>query len=106
MRQKIPKALREMVWLSNCGDKFFKQKCFISWCQNVITPFRFEVGHDIPVSKGGSSDLTNLKPICSNCNRSMGDEYTIKEFSRISLPSPRLFENFRYSKPDAQDCAM
>ena len=87
MKTKIPKALREQVWIRWCGDKFFRRKCLVSWCKNTITPFSFEVGHNVPESKGGATDMSNLRPICSNCNRSMGDEYTIDEFSLLSIPT-------------------
>jgi 5-methylcytosine-specific restriction endonuclease McrA len=96
MKAKIPAALREQVWLLYCSDRLFKHKCLVTWCENVMTPFQFEVGHNVPESKGGATDLTNLRPICSKCNRSMGDEYTIDEFSKLSRPSPKLWECFRY----------
>ena len=67
--------------MSRCGDKLFKHKCLVTWCENVMTPFQFEVGHNLPESKGGPTELDNLRPICGKCNRSMGDEYTIDEFS-------------------------
>jgi len=40
----------------------------------------FIVGHNIPFSKGGSSELDNLVPICGECNNGMGDRYTIVEY--------------------------
>lgn len=95
MKSKIPKALREQVWLSWCGEKF-RHKCVVVWCQNIMTPFTFQVGHNIPESKGGVTDLSNLRPICVNCNQSMGDEFTIDEFSKLSRPSAHLFECFRF----------
>ena len=101
MREKIPKALREQVWITYCGEKF-KHKCIVKWCENIITPFQFDVGHDIPVSRGGTNDLTNLRPICANCNRSMSNVYTIKEFSELSKRNSNLWECFRFSKEHAE----
>jgi hypothetical protein len=75
----IPKAVREQVWLKYFGKKF-ENKCFINWCDNVVNVFDFHVGHNIPSSKGGSIKITNLRPICSRCNLSMGDRYTIDEW--------------------------
>jgi len=97
MKAKIPRALREQVWILWCGDKNFKHKCLVEWCENIITPFNFEVGHNIPESKGGATDINNLRPICSQCNRSMGDEYSIDEFSALSHRKEvkHLFECFR-----------
>lgn len=81
-KQKIPKALREQVWLTNFGKKF-EHKCFIPWCTNKINVFDYHVGHNIPESKGGQLCLENLKPICSRCNLSMGYQYTITEWMKL-----------------------
>ena len=95
-KKKIPSALREQVWLINFGDRHFKNKCVVEWCENIVTPFNFEVGHNIPESKGGQTSIDNLRPICSKCNKSMGSEYTIDEFSELSKRTSRMFECFRY----------
>ena len=87
MTARIPKALREQVWLKYSGANFLTQ-CNVAWCSNKITPFVFEVGHNIPSSKGGLTSIDNLRPICSSCNKSMGNRYTIDEFSRLSQPWP------------------
>jgi len=88
MKEKIPKALREQVWISHMGKKF-EAKCYIRWCKNRITVFDFQCGHNIPESKGGKTDLSNLKPICSRCNSSMNDSYTIDEWVELSKPSSK-----------------
>ena len=66
-----------------------------------MTVFDFESGHNIPESKGGTLNIDNLRPICAKCNRSMGDDYTIDEFSRISKRSARLWECFKYIEPSS-----
>ena len=45
-----------------------------------MTVFDFQCGHDIPESKGGSTDILNLIPICSRCNSSMSNNYTFQEW--------------------------
>lgn len=82
-KQKIPKALREQVWISKIGRKF-DSKCRTTWCSNVITVFDFQCGHDIPESRGGTTDISNLEPICSRCNLSMGNEFTFKQWCGMS----------------------
>ena len=79
---KIPKALREQVWLCYFGKKY-ETKCYINWCCNNINVFDFHVGHNIPESKGGSTILENLRPICSRCNLSMSNNYSIDEWNRF-----------------------
>ena len=78
----IPKALREQVWIKYFG-KNYKHKCYIKWCKNDITVFDFQVGHNIPESKGGETVLENLRPICSRCNSSMSNNYTIDEWNKL-----------------------
>lgn len=79
-KKVISKKLREEVWLKHFG-KTFSSKCPIQWCTREISVFSFEVGHNIPESKGGKTTIDNLIPICGDCNRSMGDRFTIDQFS-------------------------
>ncbi len=95
---KIPKALREQVWLKEFG-KIYIAKCPTTWCENKITVFDFQCGHDIPESKGGETILENLVPICSRCNLSMSNTYTFKEWNLLSKPKlslTRWFQQFVY----------
>ena len=84
-KQKIPKALREQVWLRDMGKKY-EGKCKIVWCENRMTVFDFQCGHDTPESNGGETILENLVPICSRCNLSMSNTYTIKQWNQLSKP--------------------
>jgi len=84
-KAKIPKAVREQVWLSEFG-KVYQHSCYVRWCQNDITVFDFHVGHDKPESKGGTLDIDNLRPICARCNLSMNDTYTITQWSLLGKP--------------------
>jgi 5-methylcytosine-specific restriction endonuclease McrA len=70
-RKSLPQKKRINVWknmfkTSNVGN------CYC--CQDVIEQHTFECGHIIAVAKGGSDDITNLRPICSSCNKSIGTE--------------------------------
>ena len=83
IKQKIPKALREQVWIKIFG-KTFESKCYINWCQSNINVFNFHVCHNIPESKGGLTVIENLFPCCANCNLSMSNKYTIDEWNKFS----------------------
>lgn len=87
-RDSIPKALRSAVWMKYVGNTF-DSKCYVDWCQTSMNPFSFEVGHNIPQSKGGSTTIDNLRPICSQCNKSMGNRYSIIEFSELFKEKPK-----------------
>lgn len=78
----IPKALREQVWLHYIGQKF-ESKCLVEWCNNIINVFNFEVGHNQPKSLGGLTTMNNLMTICSRCNKSMNNNYSIDEWNKI-----------------------
>lgn len=82
----IPAAFREQIWIRDCG-KTFEAKCPTPWCQNRITVFDFQSGHNIPESKGGPTKPENLLPLCSRCNQSMGDRYTFDEWSVLAPPA-------------------
>lgn len=76
------KKIREQVWIHHNG-KNFETKCYVSWCTNIVDVFNFQVGHDTPKALGGSNTLINLKPICQNCNQSMGSRYSIAEWNQL-----------------------
>jgi 5-methylcytosine-specific restriction endonuclease McrA len=82
-KQKIPAAFREQIWMRDCGQKF-QSKCLTRWCNNTITVFDFQSGHNIPESKGGQTVPSNLVPICSRCNLSMGNRYTFTEWNALT----------------------
>jgi 5-methylcytosine-specific restriction endonuclease McrA len=79
----IPRALREQVWVRYAGP-VFERKCLVPWCENRMTVFDFHVGHDVPESQGGATEIGNLRPICPRCNLSMGAQYTVQQWSRLS----------------------
>ena len=84
-KAKIPKAVREQLWLRDVG-KEFEAKCMTSWCKNRMTLFDYQCGHNIPESKGGATTIENLRPICSRCNASMNNKYTIDEWDKLAKP--------------------
>jgi len=81
-KKNIPKRIREKVWTDNFG-KIFERSCYIHWCKNKINVFNFHTGHNEPESKGGNLDLSNLRPLCSRCNQSMSNGYTIDEWQKL-----------------------
>jgi hypothetical protein len=82
---KIPKALREQVWITHAG-RVFETKCSVTWCKNQINVFDYQCGHNIPESKGGKTNIGNLIPICARCNISMGNLFTIDQWNSEFAP--------------------
>jgi 5-methylcytosine-specific restriction endonuclease McrA len=70
-KKYIPATIKRLVWNTHIGEQIGKTKCM---CCNVtdITQLSFNCGHIIAESKGGATIVSNLKPICQNCNSSMG----------------------------------
>lgn len=96
-KQRIPASLRQMVWIKY-NEESFRSKCQVAWCNNIITPFTFEVGHNKPESKGGSTTIDNLMPICAACNRSMGNHYSITEYSETFAENRKPIKPIKPSK--------
>ncbi len=69
-RRKIPKSVKIKVWEKYFGLNTAVGKCYV--CGRPIHITDFEVGHNKAVSRGGSDRISNLRPICATCNRSMG----------------------------------
>jgi len=70
-KKGISSTLKRLVWNRNIGEEIGKAKC--SCCKSTdITQTSFHCGHVVAESKGGPTQVNNLKPICQNCNSSMG----------------------------------
>lgn len=81
MKKSIPKHLARLVW-EHYNGPVWEAKCVVSWCDTMCHCMSadWHVGHDIPQSLGGSSCVSNLRPICCNCNLGMGSRMSITEW--------------------------
>jgi len=70
-RKSIPKKIKMDLWNRYFGKGKAYGKCFV--CGDKIHTHHFEAGHVVPASKGGGESISNLRPICFGCNRSMGN---------------------------------
>ena len=82
-KRAIPKHIRTLVWNKHIGADNANAKC-ISCKEERIDCRNFHCGHVLSESKGGDLTITNLRPICSHCNLSMGtrsmNEFTLEFF--------------------------
>ena len=70
-KKNIPSTVKRLVWNTYIGEDIGKSKCLC--CKTTyITQLSFHCGHIISEKNGGEINVTNLKPICQNCNSSMG----------------------------------
>lgn len=80
-RKSVDKNIRKTIWNTYIGSDVIKHKCLCCKLAH-ITNTEFEVGHIQAFANGGTDEITNLRPICSACNKSMGTknmrEYVIE----------------------------
>jgi hypothetical protein len=79
-KKPIPATIKRLVWNTHIGEEIGKSKCI---CCKItdITQLSFHCGHIIAESNGGQLIVSNLKPICQNCNSSMGTK-NMNEFMK------------------------
>ena len=79
-KHKIPSSVRHEVWKRYVSEIYRKGKCFCCRTSD-IEESNFDCGHVISRNNKGPISLENLRPICGQCNRSMGtqnmDEFII-----------------------------
>ena len=69
-KKSISSTIKKLVWNTNIGEEIGKAKCVC--CKSTdITQMSFNCGHVIAEANGGKTIVSNLKPICQNCNSSM-----------------------------------
>ena len=70
-KKSIPKHVKTLCWNKYIGENVNSYPCT---CCNVTTIkiTDFHCGHVKSESDGGETRIDNLRPICSNCNLSMG----------------------------------
>lgn len=72
-KHKIPSTVRHEVWKRYVSEIYRKGKCFCCRTSD-IEESNFDCGHVISRNNFGPISLQNLRPICGQCNRSMGTQ--------------------------------
>jgi hypothetical protein len=70
-KKPINATMKRLVWNTNIGENIGKSKC-VCCLTTDITQLSFNCGHIIAEANGGETIVSNLRPICQNCNSSMG----------------------------------
>ncbi len=78
-KQKIHKNVKDQVWNERIGEENGKGPCYL--CQRIISMQNFHCGHVVSEFNGGKIEIPNLRPICQNCNGSVGTK-NMQEFAK------------------------
>ena len=57
-------------WISL--KKYYGYYCLC--CGDIEPHVKLEADHIVPISRGGSSDISNIQPLCGKCNRNKGSK--------------------------------
>lgn len=91
-KKKIGKILRQNVWDFYLGRDNKTGLCLC--CSTTINYDNFHCGHVISEITGGSTDIDNLRPICQNCNLSMGSNNMLDFMKENKLKKPINFDGY------------
>jgi hypothetical protein len=99
VRKGISADLRKKVWKNQFGNKT-SGTCPIIGCNHLLSSIDkrgFQCGHIISVKNGGKEELSNLRPICADCNSKMGstnwDDFVIEQEQKLLENEKNLFDD-------------
>ena len=72
-RANIPASVKEQCWNKWIGTHIGESNC-VCCKKNKISKSNFSAGHVISDAMGGQPTVDNLRPICGQCNSSMGTQ--------------------------------
>lgn len=106
-KKAIPKRVRHAVWERYAG-KVWETKCNVSWCNNQLTVLdSWHVGHNISEVNGGDFSIDNFRPICQQCNTSMGttsiDDFSRNYSSYDKICTSRVYQKIKYRYSDKNE---
>jgi hypothetical protein len=96
-KQSIPKPLKDQVWDTYIGKHYGTGKCQCCLIAEIDSK-SFECGHVKSEATGGKLTISNLRPICGKCNRSMGKMHFFKfqQLCGFSKQSSTIFIRIVY----------
>jgi len=85
--KKIPAAVRKIVWNTYIGKNNSTGKCLVCSAED-ISHTNFECGHVKSRINGGEVTVDNLRPICGNCNKSIGGNDMDVFMTKFNIKQP------------------
>lgn len=67
-------------WKSKERKEEFKKMCeeYGNICPCCGEKKKLTIDHIVPISKGGSDDIDNIQPLCSNCNNKKSNKHSTR----------------------------
>jgi 5-methylcytosine-specific restriction endonuclease McrA len=86
-KEKIPSAVRKIVWNTYIGKDNTNGKCLCCDAEDISST-NFECGHIKSEKNGGQVNVENLRPICGHCNKSIGGNNMDEFMERYKIKKP------------------
>lgn len=93
LRKTIPKPIKDATWnaYANSGKNGRIGRCFMCLC-DIDMQSPWHCSHVVSVANGGSDTPYNLRPLCPNCNLSMGKQNMLDFAKQFHPDRANLFE--------------
>lgn len=115
-KKHIGNKIRDAVWKrygprDEKGNLLYSGKCWISWCNNIVDAGNFSAAHNIPERWNGETvgkvHELNIYPCCDQCNRQMGNEFTVAAWDVVgNSTNPLLKDEYRSTVEKGQDLTI
>ena len=86
-KEKIPSAVRKIVWNTYIGKDKPIGNCLCCDAEEISNT-NFECGHIKSEKNGGEVTIENLRPICGHCNKSIGGNNMDEFMDRYKIKKP------------------
>jgi len=102
-KEPIPKRLKTDVWDFYIGEEKGIALCMCC-SREKIKASHFECGHVISEFNGGTICIDNLRPICSQCNRSMSKKNMDEFMDKCGYEFPKNWIGKSIEKSRGKNC--
>lgn len=86
-KEKIPAAVRKIVWNTYIGKDNSAGKCLCCDAEEISST-NYECGHIKSEKNGGEVNIENLRPICGHCNKSIGGNNMDEFMEKYKIKKP------------------
>lgn len=86
-KEIIPSTVKNIVWNTYIGSEYKEGLCLCCSGETISTA-TFHCGHVVSEKNGGSLIIDNLRPICGQCNSSIGSKNMEEFMARYGIQKP------------------